>query len=403
MSFIPVSELTAERIPPDRFSLWALGFRPFFLGAALHAVLAMALWLASALSHYGLPSTLGNYFWHAHEMLFGFTAAVVTGFLLTATRNWTGVDTLSGRPLAALFTLWALPRLLHFGAWLPAGALAALDCGFLLLATLAVAHPLVRARHTKSYVFIVLLGLLTLADALSYWALLDPHRAALLPPAERLALYAVLAVLILMGGRVIPFFTERGLQVTLRQGPLRALAERASLWSLFALLAVDLLWGDRRAVAVLALLTGLLNALRAGCWYHPRIWRVPLVWVLHTGYAWLAAGFLLHAAATLGWIPLPTGLHGYTAGAIGVLTLGMMARVSLGHTGRPLQVGRAVTLAFALANLAAALRVVPWLLDPTHQALWLTGSALAWIAAFGLFSGVYAPILWRARADGLPG
>ena len=403
MSFIPVSELTAKRVPPDSFALWALGFRPFFLGAALYGALGMALWLASALRGFALPSTLGAYFWHAHEMLFGYTAAVVIGFLLTAVRNWTGIDTLRGRPLAALFLLWLLPRVLHFSGWLPAGVLAALDCGFLVLATLAVAQPLVRAGHRKSYVFILLLGLMCLADVLGYWALLDPERAILLPRAERLALYAVLGILIIMGGRVIPFFTERGLQVTLRQGPLRRLGEQGALWTLFALMAADLLWGNARAVALLALLTGLLNLLRAGCWYHPRIWQVPLVWVLHTGHAWLVLGFLLHAAASLGWLPLPTSLHGYTAGAIGVLTLGMMARVALGHTGRPLQVGRAVVASFWLINLAVLLRVVPYLLAPSHIPWWLAGSALAWIAACALFAYVYAPILWRARVDGLPG
>lgn len=400
MSLISPDELLSQK-PAPGFALFQLGFRPFFLGAGMLAVVLMAVWMISYQLGLPLNSYYGSYGWHSHEMLFGYAVAVVCGFLLTAVRNWTGIQTIQGAPLAILAGIWLLARLLHFFPDTVPGLLIFLpDALFPVLATVAVAIPLIRARHTKSYLFIALLTLLSLGNIAIHvealgWA--EGWRQS----GTNLGIYAILVILAVMGGRVIPFFTERPLGVMSRSWPF---IEKTAAASIFLLGAIHLLMPTATLpAAIVALIAAVINAVRLSGWYNKGIWQHPLLWVLHLGYAWLVAGLVLSALASFGILNPLTALHGYTSGAIGVLTLGMMARVALGHTGRNLEVHRPMAIAFALVNLAALARILPYALDSERLIFWLNGSALLWIAGFAIFTAIYAPILIKSRVDGRPG
>jgi len=400
VSFVSVDELLAKN-SSAKFALFQLGFRPFFLGAGLLAVALMAAWIISYQQGLPLNSYYGSYGWHSHEMLFGYGAAVVTGFLLTAVRNWTSIQTIQGTPLAILAGIWLAARLLHFFPEIIPGLLVfLLDIAFLTFAAVAVAIPLIRARHSKSYLFIALLASLALGSFAIHieamgWA-----------PGWRqfgtnLGMYSILLIMAVMGGRVIPFFTERPIGVPSRSWPL---IEKTAAASIFLLAVVHLFVpSPSLLVGIVGLVSAAINAVRLSGWYSHKIWRHPLIWVLQLGYAWLVVGLILSALANFGLLNPLTALHGLTSGAIGVLTLGMMARVSLGHTGRNLEVRWPMAVSFALVNLAALTRTLPYAMDSERLIFWLNLSGLLWITGFAVFSALYLPILIKARVDGRPG
>ncbi len=392
MATIPLQEPHRRGADPHGFALLALGFRPFFLLAGLFAALALPLWLLTLSAHVPLPPYYGA-LWHAHEMLFGFAVAVVAGFLLTATRNWTGIQTLQGSPLAALALLWVAARLL---VWLPLpGALiAAVDLAFLPLLALALAVPVTRARQWHNLLFTPILLLMALANGLIHLELLGGPAVA--ERGLQIMVVLMLVLLALMGGRVIPFFIERAVPgSTVRRFRLLEWGVHASLWALL----VAIIWpGGGQWATVAAGAAALLHALRLAGWSCLGLWRVPMLWILWLGYGWIVVGLALYAAGLAG-----AALHAWTAGGIGALTLGMMARVALGHTGRLIEPARLTVAAFALINLAVLLRVAGPLLLPEHYLLWMQLSGLLWATAFLLFSLVYAPILWRPRIDGRDG
>ncbi len=389
---------TDER--PPRFSLFALGFRPFFLLAAIAAIAAMVLWTAA---YHGAwrPRYYDPVGWHSHEMLFGYTIAVVAGFLLTAVRNWTGVATARGGWLAALAAVWLAGRLLPL---LPgtgyAGLIATVDMAFLPMLAVAIGVPLVRAGKRTNLVFLVLLLLLFTANALIHLQYLGITTATA-RPGVALALGTIALLITVIGGRVIPFFTERALPdaaVTRRMT-----VERIAIGSVAAAIVADGLVPNSALAAALAVVVALSHGVRLAGWYSARVWTQPLLWILYLGYAWLIAGFALKGLAFTGAAPTPSAIHALTAGSIGALTLGMMARVALGHTGRPLAPHRAMTWAFLLVNLAALTRVaLPWL-APQWTAHAATVSGVMWGGAFTVFAAVYTPILCAPRADGRPG
>jgi len=344
--------------PASRFALFALGFRPFFLLAGITAVLLVPLWVyhftgAEAAFAYYDPLT-----WHGHEMLFGYNVAVIAGFLLTAVRNWTGLPTPSGKALAGLVLLWLAGRVLPFFAspWL----IAAVDLLFLPVLAIAIAIPLLRSRQNQQLVFLLVLAALAGANLMVHLQLLgfDTSSARL---GLKLATYLVILLVVVLGGRVIPIFTDHGLN---REASQRWKAvEILAIVALLLLMILELAAAPPMAIAVLAGLAALMHAIRLYGWYQAGIWRVPLLWVLHLGYAWLVVGLLLQALGVSGHINPLLYLHAFTLGAIGSMTLGMMARVSLGHTGRELVVGWPLSAAFALINLAAVTRVILPLLD----------------------------------------
>ena len=394
----PDSPVDEERRPA--WAPFALAFRPLFLLAGLSAVGLMVIWLAWLRGGLALNGYYPGTTWHAHEMLFGYTAAAAAGFLLTAVRNWTGVQTIHHAPLAGLALTWLLARVLPFVPAVPPLWIVVIDMAFLPLAALAFAHPVWRVRQWNNFFFVPLLLVYALGNLLVHLNLLG---VSSLPAGVglRLGLGMVLLLLAVMGGRVIGFFIERGVPgaVVRRQG----WVERLAAPSIVVFVAAQAAGLAGWALASISLFVALVHGLRLAGWHVPGLWRVPLLWVLYLGYGWLVAGFVLQAVASLGILPASLALHAFTAGAIGAMTLGMMARVSLGHTGRPMQVGKGISLAFALVLAAGLIRVGLPALSPSGTALAWSVSAGLWLAAFILFVIHYLPVLLRARVDGRPG
>lgn len=381
--------------------IFALGFRPFFLLAAFFAIFLMAVWVPAFVGGFAFDTYYGQIGWHSHEMIFGYASGVIAGFLLTAARNWTGRPTPTGGLLAAIAGLWLLGRILpYFPGIVPHGLIATVDLAFLPAVAVGIGMPLVRSGEGRNWIFLPLLAAFWAANCLVHAELLG-----LAPNLARkgifLGLNLIVLLIVIMGGRVIPFFTERGLAgAAMKRWPV---IEWLSPLSVILFLLAEFFLPDSLLSASFAVLAACANGVRLAGWYTPRYWRVPLLWVLHLGYAWIVAGFVLKAGAALGAAPPQFTIHAFTVGAIGVLTLGMMARVSLGHTGRPLKVGLAMAMAFGLINLSGVTRGFLPILYPQWFPQLIVASGVLWIAAFVVFVILYMPILTRARVDGRPG
>jgi uncharacterized protein involved in response to NO len=395
-TLIPIREAPRPGQPPA-FALWALGFRPFYLLASGFAALSIALWalqFAGLLGHAYLQGPM----WHAHEMLFGFTMAVLVGFLFTAGRNWSGQDTPVGKHLAALAALWLVGRILVLT---PFGWAAALvNAAFPLLAALALGRAFYKGRNTRNYFFVALLVLMGLAELTVHLSALGvlaiPGWAGI-----GLALDVMLFVMAVMGGRVIPMFTNNGVPgATARRQPQ---LEKAALGLLLALLLADLLQVGGTVLALVAAVAAAAHLARWLLWQPWKTLHNPLVWVLHMAYAWIPVHLLLRALAEPGWVPASVATHALTAGAIGCMVIGMMTRTALGHTGRPLRAGATEVACYTLVGTAALTRVVLPLLAPSEMVSAVLLASLLWSAGFALYTWRYWPILSRARSDGLPG
>ncbi len=383
------------------YPLFALGFRAFFVLAGLSALALIVLWNSVFKGELTLPNYFSNTLWHAHEMLLGYSVAVIAGFLLTAVKNWTSKPTLTDDALAGLCLLWLYGRILPFYAeLLPDALIALVDFAFLPALAWHISKPILQTKYYSGLVFIGILLLLALGNGLIHADLLG-----LMQQTSAIGLQLVVATLIvlivLIAGRVFPFFTERGLSGTLiiKNPVLDGLA----IASAVLVFAVQLAGLSELIIASAATCAALINTARIAGWYVQRIWYVPLLWVLYVGYAWIIVGFILTALAAYALVLPSLALHAFTLGGIGVLTLGMMARVSLGHTGRALKASNAIAIAFVLINLAAVLRVLAPIALPQGYNLLLYIATLSWLAAFALFVLVYAPILNRARIDGQVG
>lgn len=389
-----------EPHPPARpagLALWQLGFRPFYLLASVFAALSIPLW---ALQYAGLlpAAYLQGPMWHAHEMLFGFTLAVIVGFLFTAARNWSGRPTPTGAALATLALLWVAARLLVLTPW--GWAAAAANVGFVLAAAVALARPLWAARNRRNYFFVGLLGLLAAAALAVHLQLLG---VLTLPPwaGITMALDVVLFIVAVMAGRVVPMFTNNGVRGA--QATRHPLIEKLALGSLLALLVADLLPLPGALLAALAALACAAHLARWGLWQPWTTWRTPLVWVLHAAYLWIPVHLALRAAATLGLVSGSLATHALMVGAAGGLIIGMMTRTARGHTARPLRADRADIACYVLVLSAALLRVGLPLLQPAWTLHAVLASAALWSAGFGLYALRYAPVLLRPRLDGRPG
>ncbi len=383
------------------YPLFALGFRAFFALAGLSALILVVLWNAifkGELTH-------DNYFnpnlWHAHEMLLGYSVAVITGFLLTAVKNWTGRPTLTSDQLGGLCLLWLYGRILPFYAGLlPDSLIAMVDFAFLPALIWQISKPILQAKHYRSLVFVGLLLLLTLGNGLIHAEILGFAKNMAWTGLE-LIVATIIILILVIAGRVFPFFTERGLSGTLIiRHPLLDSLSIASATLVFGLQLFNIsgiLLTLASAFAVIA------NAARVSGWYVPRIWYVPLLWILYVGYCWIILGFILSALSGYALVLPSLALHAFTVGGIAVLTLGMMARVSLGHTGRALRVTNAIAIAFILINVAALLRVLLPIAMPHWYNILIYVSTLSWLAAFALFVFAYLPILTTTRIDGQEG
>ena len=390
---------TPATLTPRRTSLLALGFRPFFLAAGGSAALLMALLLATLNGLTFGERYYGITLWHAHEMLFGYAAAVIAGFLLTAARNWTGIETPSGPRLGALVLVWLAARIAPFLP-VPGLVVASLDLAFLPLLAVSLIRPLWGGQNQVNRVFLLLLAGMWLASLLVHLQVLGVT-AGTASRGNRLMLDLVLLTMLLVAGRVMPFFTERGIPGA--KAVTRPLVERLTFILAPMAAAANLVSPWSTAGAALALTLGCVQAVRFAGWYDGRAWGIPILAVLYGGYLWLIAGFVLDGLAGLGLLSPHLALHALTTGAIGVYTIGMMARVTLGHTGRPMRSSHLTNLAFLLVNLAAFTRVLLPLLMPEAYMIWLYASGLLWTLAFALFLWEYAPALIAPRADGRPG
>lgn len=386
-----------EPAPPPRppWALWALGFRPLYLLASLYAALVIPLW---ALQYAGWLPGLRAPAWHAHEMLFGYTLAIIVGFLFTAGRNWSGQPTPTGGTLMAMAALWLAGRVLVYTPWTVASLVV--NMAFPLAAALALFRALQAGGNRRNYFFAAVLAGMGLAQGLLHGALAGwltlPSSLGL-----QLGLDAVLFVMAVMGGRVIPMFSNNGAPGTDAQR--QPLIEKLALGSVLALAAADALGLHGPALAALLLLAAAAHAARLVLWHPWRTLRAPLVWVLQLAYAWIPLHLALRAAGEAGWIAASIATHALTAGAVGLLTIGMMTRTARGHLGRPLQAEAAEVTMYVLVLAGAVLRVGVPLLWPSAAVGAVLASGLLWSAGFGLYAWRYGPWLCRARIDGRPG
>ncbi len=403
---IPITISRDATAAPRGFALFAYGFRPFFLLAGLQACLGLLVWLHLYFGGAAAMLAVAPVTWHAHEMVFGYAVAVIAGFLLTTTSNWTGTRSLRGPLLMGLGAVWLAGRIVYaFGRDLPPELVAAVDLAFLPFLAAVIGIPIFRAGQRRQYVFVIVLAAFFIADLLAQADILGftwvDARSGL-----KLGVYLATLLIVVMGGRIIPSFTTNALR---RRGETLLPMSRPWIeWSaapLVVLAAIADLADEGSAIAgAAALAAAVAHGLRLAGWRPLRTGFSPILWILHVGYAWLVLGFALQGlAAFVGDIPPTAAFHALTAGAIGVLTLGVMSRVALGHTGRDLVVAPMTVVAYVLVNLAAALRVGTPILFPGAMPLGIAASGLLWSLAFALFVSVYAPILVRPRIDGQPG
>lgn len=381
-------------------NLWKLSFRPFFLFGALFSLLAIALWMGYLFWELRYSGPLDPVVWHSHEMIYGFAGAVIAGFVLTAVQNWSGKPGVRGTKLQLLFIVWATARILLVTYPEPSLLVSGIDLVFFPLLASYLA-PYLRDRELKTeriflaYFFLFFMGnLLVHLDSLGIYQ-------GYAVPGIRLGLHAVILVIIFMGGRVIPFFTESSIAKS--QPKIFPKIEILSHVSAWAFLISQFIDSSSKVTAGIAFFAALIHTIRLQGWYVRRLRKVPIIWVLHLAYFWIVIGLFLSGLASLGMVQFTLAIHAFTVGAIGSIIYGMITRVSLGHTGRKLKPSLMTVLGYVLINLAAAIRVVGPMIGPTYYKSSITMAGGFWIAAFALFVIEYAPILISPRVDGRDG
>lgn len=378
------------------------GFRPFFLGAGVWAALAMVLWVPMLSGHVILPTAFDPVSWHAHEFLYGYLGAVIAGFLLTAVPNWTGRLPIVGWPLGALAALWLAGRVaVMVSAGMPPLIVAAVDLAFPVLLAGVIAREIVVGRNWRNLIVLGMLAVFAIGNGLFHWEAARGVYAAQ-GYGLRLGLGAGLMMIAVIGGRIVPSFTRNWL---VRRGPGRlpvAPMQRFDKLALLALLAALLFWVVlplRAVTGAMLVVAGLLHLLRLARWAGERTLAEPLVTVLHAGYAFLPLGALALGGEILvpGALGVAGAQHLWMGGAIGLMTLAVMTRATLGHTGQALHAG-AGTVAIYLALILAVLARVAAGHWPAEAPLLHALSGLAWIAAFGGFGVIYGRLLLRLPA-----
>lgn len=394
----------SRKVPANQFALFHLGFRPFFLLAACFAALSIGLWVwkYATLSALALHTVSASQ-WHAHEMLYGFALAVIAGFLLTAVKNWTGLQTLHGRPLMGLVICWALARTLMLIAPSQVAFAALFDGLFNLWLLIAVARPIIQVKQWRQLGVLSKVLLLTAGNLAFYaqalgWTTSGAHAAVWM------GLLLNVSLIMVISRRILPMFIERGVkeEVTLKNA---IWIDRLLMVCLAALL-VNILSVNAE---ILNIVLGLTIATSAGFrlwrWHTPGIWQAPLLWSFYCGLWLINFGFLLYALSFIvPSISVILAIHCWAIGGIGLITLAMMTRVSLGHTGRNIHTPPpSVIWIFGLVIFSALSRVLLPIALPEFYRLSVMLAASGWIAAFGLFTLVYWPILSKPRIDGTPG
>lgn len=384
-------------------AMFNLGFRPFFLGASLFAVITITLWAAMYVFHYQLSlNTLSPSQWHAHEMIYGYCMAVIAGFLLTAVMNWTGVQTIHGKKLQGLFILWLLPRLLFLGGTTFLGIIAVLDILFILSLFVAVAHPIIRSRQWKQLGILTKVALFAAGNICFYLGAFGILEHGILWGLYG-GFYLIVSLILTIGSRVMPTYIENGVDYKVEvSNPVFF-----TLFGIFLFLAFfinelffhDIFWKRYTSFGLFIVYT-----LRLVLWHRVGIWKKPLLWSLYLSFSLITLGFLLFGLSTTIGISPFLAIHAFAFGGIGLATMGMMGRVTLGHTGRNIRnPGPEVGWALMLLVIGTGFRIGLPLISPHNYVTWVFISQLLWIGAFVLFSLSHTKMLIRPRIDGRPG
>lgn len=389
------------------FALFNYGFRPFFLLAGLFAVLSVLVWVGQYAGHVQLNLIASPTLWHGHEMVFGYATAAIAGFFLTVVPNWTKVKARKGNILIVLSVLWLLGRVAFWAqGFIPYALVFAADMLFLLTFTAQVISPLIDPQHRRQVMFVPILAALIVANAMTHLGILDFAAFGLDWGAHGLVLGldAVIVLIAIMGGRVTPSFTSSYLghgnpAIKVHQRPQ---LDRFVLAATWALLVIDQVMPASPVAGVVAMTAATLHGVRLAGWQGLRTLSNPILWVLHLGYLWLVVGLVLRGLSDFALVAAVDAVHALTIGAIGTITLGVMTRAALGHTGRVVKAAPSIVGAYVLVSIAALSRlaVIVW---PEHTAVLVMVSGAAWSTAFLIFVGVYLPILLRPRLDGRPG
>ncbi|MEG3768712.1 NnrS family protein [Alteromonas sp. 14N.309.X.WAT.G.H12] len=400
---VQITDLAAEQ---KMLPLLRQAFRPMFLFGASFSVIAMALWGLALNGHIQLHPFADMLFWHSHEMLFGFVSAIIIGFLLTAVQNWTGIRAPHNKTLLFITLLWLSGRLLLlFGQDLSLYVVAGVDLSFLPICAILLAKPLIQVNQQRNLFFVPVLLLLTFCNAMMYFGQANQRHDIQLLGAQN-AVWLITLLIVIIGGRVIPMFTANGTQ-TAKVAAIKWLDMSAlgTLWAIFALHFFNLNSTIPPAMmSGLFAISALLTAIRCGRW---KIWvtvKVPIVWSLHLAYWFIPCGLALYSARYAGFnISNSIVLHVFTTGGMGLMILSMIARVSLGHSGRIIKPKPLISCGFVMIFIAAILRTLFIALWPSNIMHWLTLGAIGWVAAYLIYVLVYFPILTTPRPDGRPG
>ncbi len=384
-------------------SVLALGFRPFYLAAAIFALVALPVWVGAYTGVWVIGEELSPLAWHTHEMFFGFAPAVIAGFLLTAVRNWTGRPTPTGTLLAALLGLWIAGRVLMITGPMPVAAVV--DLLFLPALGVAIAVPIWQSRNTRNFKVTAIVFVLACINALFHFSYLKALPSSILTAAPAFALDVIAILLTIISGRVIPAFTNNAVPGANARCERRI--EVVAIGSLLLILVLDiaaLRWQVVESIWIIVFgIAAVSHTIRLALWAPHRTVKNPLLLMLPAAYAWLPISFVLGIFVHLGVLPRAMPMHAFTIGAMSSMMLAMMARSALGHTGRPLSASWAEVGAFAALQLAALCRVFGVLLLPALYQNVVVASGILWTLAFGIFLIAYWPILTRPRIDGRAG
>lgn len=377
-------------------AIFSYGFRPFFFFGSIYAALAVMVWLPVFHGHFDLVTAFAPRDWHVHEMLFGFAAAVVAGFLLTAIPNWTGRLPLQGRPLAILFAIWVAGRVaILASAEIGWTAAMGVDAMFLVLVAAAAAREIVAGHKWSNLKVVAIVSLLALANIAFH---LEAHFSGIAEYSSRGGIAFVVTLIMLIGGRIVPSFTRNWL-ARRAPGPMPVPFNRFDAGVVAISVAALLIWivapiGKLPAMMLFA--AGGLQVVRLARWAGYRTASDRLVLILHVAYAFVPVGFLLSGLGALDLILPSAGIHAWTGGAIGSMTLAVMSRASLGHTGRTLAASLPTQFVYAAVVVAAVARICAAVL-PDHMMTFLPVAGFAWVIAFAGFAAVYAKVLCAPR------
>ncbi|MCP4321926.1 MAG: NnrS family protein [Psychromonas sp.] len=380
-------------------AFFEFAFRPFFLLASIFSIISLITWNGLLGGNITVNLYGGSLWWHSHEMLFGFTAAVIVGFLLTAVQNWSGVRSLNGKGLAGLVLIWLAARVaFFFPELLPHTIIVVIDMAFLPLSAIALAYPIIKVKLWRNLMFIPILLTMTITNAITHYSVASGDYI-LMSSATTFMVLLVTLVMCIMGGRVFPMFTANGTR-TPRVDAIPTLEKLSVISILLAVISgAGFIELPKIVVASIFVFASVVHAIRVFRWKFSVTLKTPLVWSLHISYWCIAIGLLLFGLSEITTVVSHSqAIHTLTVGAMATMILGMISRVSLGHTGRMIVVGKTMTVAFIAIILAAIIRVFGFYFIDNYNHV-LTLAVLFWTIGFGCFVALYFPILIKPRAN----